>query len=61
MNSKMFMQCDPAHPQLPHAAPKLRMSPSCARMMAYPRSAQSQGERNGCPMEEPRPPVDLPG
>ncbi len=32
-----------------------------ARRVAYPQSAQFRGERNGCPMEEPRPPVDLPG
>jgi len=32
-----------------------------ARRVACPQSAQFRGERNGCPMEEPRPPVDLPG
>ncbi len=32
-----------------------------ARRTAYPRSVQFRGERNGCPMKEPRPPVDLPG
>ena len=32
-----------------------------ARMMAYPRSAQFRGERNGCPIHEPKTPADLPG